>query len=351
MPKINLHTLPMQDASFFDLCYEVINLVVHNNINDVLHCDNLNLPIINFFKIRSYLQEVKNYLESNLNNKIIILDLYEGNSTVLHILKSLDLLEYYTKTNQIIIISSGNFQIGTHLNADCFLELTGSVYNQIIAINHFDKIYSKIEKPYNFLFLNKVARDHRINLINELKNSKLLEQALWSCHWEKKFLPLEYEDFFNNQVTDITINNTVHDLSWPDGGLFPQLYIDTYFSVVTETNFSVPLDYRTEKIYKPILIGHPFVAVSSYHFYQGLKNLGFKTFSGLIDETFDNILNDDDRITAITNTIKNLCASDLKEFLKEAKPICDYNRSHYFELIGKDRLTKYNSLIKFFTTI
>ena len=354
MPKINLHTLPMADASFFDLCYGLINLEVHNNINDIFQCDNLNFPLIDVPTIHSHLQEVKNYLENNLHNKLIILNLYETNITAIEFLTSSRLLEYYTKTNQIIMISSGNFQNGTHLNLDCFLEITGSVYNQLIAINYFDKIYSKLEKPYDFLFLNRKPREYRITLIKELTNLKLLDRALWSCHWEEKLLPVEYDHFFNNHVTEtnLIINGTAYDLPCHFFRLFPEWYVDTYFSVVTETNFSIPLvDSRTEKIYKPILMGHPFVAVANYQFYRGLKNLGFKTFNELIDETFDNILNDDDRITSITNAIKNLCASDLKEFIKEAKPICDYNRLHYFELLGKDRLTKYNSLIKFFNTI
>ena len=358
MPKINIHTLPVEDNSFFDICYDLINIVTHNNINDIFCYNESNYPMIDYYTLRlgidNYAQEIKNYLNNNSNNKIILLAIDEGNITVLDLLDYLKLTNYYTETNQIIVISSGEFESGIHLNIDHFITITNSPYNQIIALNESDKIYDKIEKPYNFLCLNKIQRDHRTKLLNKLNNLKLLNRALWSCHWENNLLPKEYPDKFNNQQLEIKINNTSHEAhqaQWPDGLLFPQLYIDTYFSVVTETNFSIPVDYRTEKIYKPILIGHPFVAVSGYHFYQGLKNLGFKTFSGLIDETFDNILNDDDRINAISNTIKNLCASDLNEFIKAAKPICDYNRLHYIELTGKYQLTQYNSLIKFFNNL
>jgi hypothetical protein len=351
MPKINLHTLNAHDNSMFDLCYESINIVIHNNINDIFQFDKLNYPMINFDTAFYYLNEIKNYLNNNSKNKLILLDFLEGNNTIIDRLLHTGLYNYYINNNQIIIISSGDFESGTYLNIDCFLELSGSNYNQLIAVNNFEKIYSQLEKPYTFLFLNKKNREHRVKLLKNLKTINLLDQSLWSCLWEGKTLPNRYVDCYNTKIKEYNINSTLHDGQWPDGKLFPQLYIDTYFSVVTETNFTISANYRTEKIYKPILMGHPFVAVSSYHFYQGLRNLGFKTFNGLIDETFDNILDNDLRLKSVTDTIKNLCESDLKKFINEAKPICEHNRLHFFELLGKDTITKYNLINDFFKTI
>jgi len=351
MPKINLHTFNnLQDIKFFDICYNVANIVPHDEIHEVLRCDNLNYPILNKVKIMQNLTPIRQYLRQSTSNKLIVIDYLEGNNSIMSWLGQERIAEY-VRSNQLIIISSGEFENGIFLNLDFFLGHIHSTYNQAIALNTFDKIFNQLNKPYKFLCLNKAKRPHRVELLELLKNLNLLDTALWSALYDNQTIPMEYNDYFNERKKETTINQTNHDNPWIDGLLVPDLYIDTYFSVVTETNFEIPRCYRTEKIYKPLLIGHPFIAVSGYHFYQGLHKLGFKTFGHLIDESFDDILNNNDRLVRIANTINNLCNSNLVEFLKEAKPICEYNRNLYFELLGTDPLRKYNSLINFFNEL
>jgi hypothetical protein len=352
MPKIKLHTVSnIQDVNFFNICYEYIDIITHDNIEDTLVGDYKNYPVCNLNTIQKNLEKIQQYLAIDKNNKLILMYFLEGNASIIPRLKKADIFKYI-ESNQLIIISSGEFENGCFLNLDFFLGLVGkNPYNQFVSLNNFDRIYGKTVKPYKFLFLNNRKREHRTKLIQLLENLNLLDTTLWSNLSENKTLPLVYNDYFNNRNKEASIHQTVHDASWPDGLLVPELYIDTYFSVVTETNFSIPHDYRTEKIYKPILMGHPFVAVSSYGFYRGLHNLGFKTFSTLINENFDNVLNDDDRLHKITQTINALCNDNLPEFLKEAKSICEYNREHLLELVGKDSLRKYNLLTDFFDNL
>jgi hypothetical protein len=350
MPKINLHSLPMQDASFFDNYYELVNIVIHNDINDLFCCDKFNYPLFNLYTAKNHVNEIKTYLDTNLNNKVILLDFYENECNSTSQLKQLNLYNY-VELNQLLIISSSDWDQGTWVNIDYFLKVTGGNYNQIVSLNEFEKIYNNTEKPFDFLFLNKKSNPYRVALLDNCSKLNLLNCALWSDLSRNKQLPVEYKDFYNGQLDEIKINNTNFSLNFVEGVLNPKLYIDSYFSVVTETNFTSLKSFRTEKIYKPLLIGHPFIAVANYHYYKDLKNIGFKTFNGLIDETFDDILNDTERLQAITNSIDNLCKSDLKNFLKEAKPICEYNRLHYFELLGKDPLKIYNLINDFFDKI
>lgn len=351
MQKINIHTFPIQDAKILDVCYDYINLVYHDDINDILFCDQTNYPLLNKVKVMSNLSQVKEYLQSSRNNKLIFLDYLEGNATIIDSLSSVG-LDKYIDLNQLLVISSGDFENGVFVNLDSFIELTGNnPYNQIIAANNFEKIYEKIDKPYKFLFLNSKPKPHRYRSVQLLKEVGLLHHALWTFIHENQTLPAEYKDPLNGQIKEVYINQTAHNMSWPEGLLFSQLYIDTYFSVVTETNFHIPKDFRTEKIYKPLMIGHPFIVVSNYHFYQGLHNLGFKTFGHLIDESFDDIYDNANRLEKIIATINNLCNSNLQDFLNEAKPICDYNRKHFLEMVGKQTLNNYNCLTNFFNDL
>ena len=60
-----------------------------------------------------------------------------------------------------------------------------------------------------------------------------------------------------------------------------------------------------------------------------LHRLGFKTFNGIIDESFDDENDLNKRIELINIEIEKLCSSDLPDFLKKTKNICLYNQQHY----------------------
>jgi hypothetical protein len=112
-----------------------------------------------------------------------------------------------------------------------------------------------------------------------------------------------------------------------------QYYQDTYFSVVSETNYYAYLDpgrFLSEKLFKPIVHQHPFIILSRPGCLAALQSIGYKTFSGLIDESYDQETNDVKRMGMIVQEVKRLCELDTKSlnnFLIESKKICleNYN--------------------------
>ena len=66
-------------------------------------------------------------------------------------------------------------------------------------------------------------------------------------------------------------------------------YLDTYFSIVTETAFLHPTGYVSEKSWKPIAFFHPFILVGSPGSLKFIREYGFKTFSPFIDESYDDV--------------------------------------------------------------
>jgi hypothetical protein len=188
------------------------------------------------------------------------------------------------------------------------------------------------------------------------RKSGLLDQSLWTCldgtgfnsravalqdndvnlmlrKQPIQYLPEQYElEQFRkqltvpNKTTDPLVKFHLFGKVWGDVYIFPKPYIDTYFSLVTETIFEYPYSFRTEKIWKPIAIGHPWIAVSNCGFYKDIKNLGFRTFDHLIDESFDEIENNQDRIDRISAVVDDLCQQDLSQFLAGAKEVCKYNQ-------------------------
>ena len=124
---------------------------------------------------------------------------------------------------------------------------------------------------------------------------------------------------------DLTINRANLLLSTE------QLYRDTYFSVVSETNFfyaEEPALFLTEKIFKPIAHKHPFIVISRPKTLSLLRDLGYKTFENIIDESYDNETDDVTRMMMILRETQRLCylsEYELESFLEEARVICNYN--------------------------
>ena len=214
-----------------------------------------------------------------------------------------------------------------------------------------DEIYTKLDKPYQFLFLNGRTRPHRKYLIESIRDAGLLDHALWTnldstpiYHHNYqtdllsrpsaiKLLPQEYEvEQFHTGQRDhyqhAFVKHELFDNVWGDVYLRAEPYIDTYFSLVSETVFDYPYSLRSEKIYKPIAMAHPFVAVANYGFYRDLHNAGYQTFGHLIDESFDLIDNNQDRLDRIVQVVQDLCESDLAEFLVASQAVAKYNQQH-----------------------
>ena len=214
-----------------------------------------------------------------------------------------------------------------------------------------DEIYSKLHKPYKFFFLNGRTRPHRKYMIELMRDAGLLDHALWtnldttpvyhhtystdllSRPSEIQLLPPEYEveQFQSNQKNQYQhafVKHELFDNKWGDVYVRAEPYIDTYFSVVSETVFDYPYSLRSEKIYKPIVMAHPFVAVANRGFYQDLHHAGYQTFGHLIDESFDLIDNNQDRLDRIAQVVQDLCESDLEEFLVASRAVTKYNQQH-----------------------
>jgi hypothetical protein len=200
------------------------------------------------------------------------------------------------------------------------------------------------ERPYKFLFLNGRARSHRRHLLHRLE--PILDQAIWTnldnTHGESvKLLDAKYEfSFYKNNTTIEALGFVKYKLfnnDWGEIYLASRPYTDTYFSLVTETVFDYPYSFRTEKIWKPIAMGHPFIVASNSGYYRDLHQLGFQTFGNLIDESFDSITDNQERIERIAQVVEWLCQQDLASFVKECYNVCKYNQQLLAELSPRVR--------------
>ena len=115
-------------------------------------------------------------------------------------------------------------------------------------------------------------------------------------------------------------------------------YLQTYFSIVTETSFPEQIYFSTEKIYRPMLHFHPFIVYGSPYTLKNLKELGFKTFDGFIDESYDETLSPFKRMQKITKEVKRLCSmndTEIHNWYLGMKDTLIHNRNLMYEYGSK----------------
>jgi hypothetical protein len=302
----------------------------------------------------------------------------EGSQIFINRLEMLGLKEL-ALSGKVLTICTGDLGPDYHhLPQEYWLNRTYSDPRNQPAIKNTD-VFSKVNKPYTFLFLNGSARPHRKFLVERLRESGQLDNALWTWLDNRnslsrdfslprghnkgvtvpdgpiqlmltpnvvRWLPPKYEvnevltqeEFMYRYQQRIPKEEQWKNSQFDRPGqvksprveiyLKPEPYEDTYFSLVTESEYQYPYSLRSEKIAKPLALGHPWIVASNKGFYREMHNLGFRTFDGIIDESFDQIDNHQDRMERIVQTVCDLCSQDLPSFLAACKDICKYNQQH-----------------------
>ena len=83
-------------------------------------------------------------------------------------------------------------------------------------------------------------------------------------------------------------------------------YTSTAIEVVLETLFDDSRWHLTEKALRPIACGKPFILMATPGSLTYLKQYGFETFAGLIDESYDQIVNPRQRLQAVVNEMTRI---------------------------------------------
>lgn len=103
--------------------------------------------------------------------------------------------------------------------------------------------------------------------------------------------------------------------------------------VVTETVFEGHRHHLTEKTFKPICLGMPFVLASTAGSLGYLRDYGFKTFDSLWDESYD--LEPDDhwrmfKIATLLKSFDNMSVPERQALFERAIPIIKHNYDHFY---------------------
>jgi len=191
---------------------------------------------------------------------------------------------------------------------------------------HFDKIFFNSDIPtipiisktlalakYDFNSLNRVYRSHRGAHCYYLTKNNLLDTGIVSCNQvaENDHVAAEWNNVSENEFTKLMKLNFPKfvDGNWKDTNAANQynleIYTDSFLSFVTETKFNEDVVFLTEKIFKPIALGHPVILLAYAGTLRGLEDLGFKINWCGIDPSYNDIVDHKERFIATHKVLED----------------------------------------------
>ena len=188
--------------------------------------------------------------------------------------------------------------------------------------SHFDMLLGR-KKPHrdyihNFARTNLKVENYMLTYFNEHQIDFASEHDLWS--WQQPGLK-----FINTpQWTVDMVDYFGHRMSLSQ--VIPiDIYNRTAYSVIAETNYSNDYSFYTEKTAKPIIAKRLFVMFAGQHYLRNLRDLGFQTFDGIIDESYDLIADAHTRWATASEQLLWLASQDQETVLEKIKPRVEHN--------------------------
>jgi len=213
---------------------------------------------------------------------------------------------------------------------------------------------SKIRKKF-FLSFNRLPKQHRVDLVLTLEKHNLLDKGYVSFPKEDDFWKFEtyngelksHEDSLFSKLPLKIDNIQLDKKKWSYEKFDNRFYLDSYFQIVTENQFTSRSDQLqfTEKIWKPITNFQPFIVLGDRYQLKKLREWGFKTFSPFIDESYDEVLDTKERFSMIEIEINKLCNRPIEEIHDWYWSIEQDLRHNYYHFYGKWIREHRNSLL------
>jgi len=226
-------------------------------------------------------------------------------------------------------------------------------YQPATKINH---------SPRNFVF-TALSRSHkwwRATCMSQLLNQQLLDNSLWSYNTqclvgdrsEDNPICMSKEEqqimhdflskgpyFCDSDDSDAHNNHRV---------VAEHLYTHSYCNLVLETLFDADQSggaFITEKTYKCIKFGQPFIIIGAAGSLRALRAAGYRVFDDVIDNSYDNIENNTQRWHSVQRTIQSIKQQDLYQWYLKCLPDLLHNQ----QIFMQEQTPELRKLIEFLT--
>jgi hypothetical protein len=205
-----------------------------------------------------------------------------------------------------------------------WFKTTTHVYKQLPE--KLAEITPYVSKPRMFDALLGVTKPHRTFVADSVKNNNLQDQFILTYGGSWNDSEFYAKDYFEWEPGCTPIADIIGTADWVDycgvrtglSRVIPiRVFNDTAYSIVAETDYDNTLSFFSEKTAKPLLARRLFVAFTGYKFLHNLRQQGFRTFDGVIDESDDFI-----------EQVKRLCTMDQTEVYSKIRDVLEHNHQH-----------------------
>jgi len=280
----------------------------------------------NNIKIYDCLEEIHwEHLRNNSSVKLLHTNTTEtfGQGFSLAIEKTI--LTHHIDPKQIYVILYDNIH-------KTFLENELKKLNIIgVNIGVFDSLFARTTIPSTmiksikkFSILSRNYKVWRLRLYSELVQCDLINDFIYSFYninpytksvFDIDVITKELQQYakVNQKILDWMVKipysiDMKDDCSiiWTNSSYDAILSSDIHVLVETLFEYKPSVSFLTEKTYKALACSKPFLMFSTKGFLADLRTTGYKTFSPYINESYDTIDDNEQRLLAVVNEVKRI---------------------------------------------
>ena len=282
------------------------------------------------------------------------------------------LFYYHEGDNPVHIKLRIDKLIGDHLlPSDCYVFVSGNTdakklsnfvyfvdfelwYYQRNRSNPALKIHHE-PREREFTVLNRLHKSWRALAMADLKHNGILDNSYWSYCETGEFVDAECaieidhisglrsrtEKFL--QTAPYISDELDFDQRNDHRILIPKYHVNSYCNIVMETHFDIEHSgtFLTEKTFKSIKHGQMFFIAGPAGSLQVLRDLGYRVFDSVLDNSYDLILDPTQRWQALTRSIF-FTQPDLPQLFE----LCCADIQHNQQLFLSNKADRLNTLIK-----
>ena len=154
-----------------------------------------------------------------------------------------------------------------------------------------------------------------------LADRKLKEYFTDNIDWANQHTPIIYDEIFPGRRFNFELIV----------GASRKPYNDYFMEIIVETD-TLTTNWITEKTVKNLYIGKPFIVMGGLGILAIIRSFGFQSFSPWIDESYDTITNNYQRLAAIKREIDRIANKtdvEIQQMHQQLLPIFEHNRKTY----------------------
>ena len=206
----------------------------------------------------------------------------------------------------------------------------------------------------DFTVLNRLHKSWRALAMTDLMHLGILDNSYWSYCESGKFIdadcPIKIGKFMYDS-TEAFLNSAPYFSDELDNDqrnnhstLVAKYHVNSYCNIVVESQFDYDQSdgvLLSEKTFKPIKHGQLFFIAGAAGSLQMLRNLGYRVFDSVLDNSYDLETDHTQRWMALTRSIY-FAQSELPDLFEQCRTDIEHNQQ-LFQAVKTERL---NTLIK-----